>query len=561
MSRVFLILVMVGLLASCAPTPTNTPGSGQTAPVAPAPPAAPKTLVLVGREGSIPDLPGAAGRTVLSGGDFVQDYLVVRDASDAWIGHLAEALSVDKGTWKINPDGTMDTIWKLRPNVKWQDGAPFTSDDMMFTYTLYKDPDLPSRYGDALKLMKSAEAPDPQTFIVHWSAPWATANQAPALNPLPRHLLEDAYLHDKASFGDTTRYHRDFVGLGPYRIYQWDSGSQVTFERFDDYYLGHPPLDKVVLRFMSDSNTIVANLLNGSIDMSFSKDLVDTEAAIEVQRRWEGTKNQVKFVPSQRLTSIEIQYRKEFARPQAGLTDRDVREALIRAIDRTALNEAVTHGLSPIADSWVPPTSELAAPIDSVVPKYAYDPARAQQLLAQAGWTTKGSDGILVNANTGDRFETDLWNRFALQKDQAIVADNWKSVGVLANVKQLPVARDRQLEAEINGGQMMDQTLDDYTYNGRIGTANFATAANKYTGRNLGGYSNPKVDDLLSRLVVAIDPRETTNIQRDVAREIFTDVALIPLYIQVTPMLLREGVTGPVGGTYFNWNFHEWDKK
>ena len=518
-----------------------------------------KVLNMVGREGTIGDFPGVEGRAGGAGG-FVHDYLVTQDSRDAWIGRLADQISVEQGTWKLNADGTMDTIWKLKPNLKWHDGMPFTADDLMFTYTAFKDPELPSRYGEALKLMRSAEVVDPLTFVVHWTGPYASANQAPALNPMPKHLLENVYLNDKASFGESTRFNRDFVGLGPYKMTKWESGSHIEFQRFDDYFLGRPPLDGVVLRFITDPNTIVANLLAGTADVMFHKDF-DVESAVEIQRRWQGTGNQVKFVPSARVISVEIQYRKEFARPQFGLTERDVRHALLHAVDRTALVEAVTHGISPIADSWIPPNHEYAPLVEGVVPKYPYDVNRAQQLLAQAGWTTRGSDGILVHATTGERFEFDLWNRFALEKDQAILADSWKSLGVQANIKALPKARDRELEGTLNGGQMMDQTLNDYTYNGRVGTTDIATAANRWTGRNLGAYSNPRVDALLARLNVTIDEREAANIHRDVAVEAFADLALLPLYFQVTPMILREGITGPDGGTNPTWNFHQWDKR
>ncbi len=553
MRRALISTALLALLAGCAPT------VGPSAASQSAPPAAPKVLTIVGREGLIVDLPGQAGRTPLGNSTFVHDGLVAKDLSDAIVGRVGEPLSVDKGTWKLNADGTMVTTWKLRPNIKWQDGKPFSSEDMMFTYTAFKDPDLPSRFGEPLKLMTSAEAPDPLTFIVHWSAPYATANEGPGLIPLPKHLLVDLYTNDKANFGDTTFYHRDFVGLGSHKIVDWQPGSHVEFGRFGDYYLGRPVIDKVVLRFMSDPNTIVANLLTGTLDMVFSKDLVDTEAALEIRRRWEGTDNRVQFFPSFRVISVEIQFKPEFARPANGLTNRDVRQALTHAIDRVALNDAVTQGLSPLADSWIAPHHALASIAAPVAPKFPYDVNRAKQLLAQAGWTTTGSDGILINAATGERFETDLWNRFALQKDQAIIADNWKTVGVQATVKQLPQTRDRELETKITGGQMMDQTVNDYTYNGRVGTLNLATAANRFTGRNISGYTNPKIDDLFAKLLATIDDREAANLHRDIVREAFNDVALIPIYFQITPLLMRGGVTGPESGSMIN--FYQWDRK
>ncbi len=554
LSRYLPLVALVSVVAACAPASTSTSSPGEAAV-----PAAPKVLTLVGREGVIGDFPGVMGREGGAGG-FVTDNLVIQDARDVNVPRMAQELpAVDRGTWKVNPDGTMDVVWKIRPNIKWHDGTPFTVDDLMFTFTAFKDPELPSRYGEPLKLMTSAEIQDPLTFVVHWSQLYATANQAPALNPMPKHLLEDTYLHDKANFGDSSRFHRDLVGTGSYRIVRWESGSHIEFARFDDYYLGRPPLDTVILRFMNDSNAILANALAGSLDMVFDKNALDTEAALEVQRRWEGTGNQVRFVPSKRVISVELQYRKDFARPQFGLTERDVRYALAHAVDRPALNEAITHGISPLADSWVVPTSDLFPLVEPVAPRYPYDLARAQRLLAQVGWTP-GPDGILVHNATGERFEFDLWNRFPLQRDQAILADAWKAVGVQANTKQLPLPRDREFEARINGGQMMDQTIDDYT-TGRLATTDIATAANRYTSRNLGAYSNPRVDGLLNRLALTIDAKESANVHRDLVVEVFTDLALLPLYYQVTPMLLKGGVVGPVGGTTVWWNIHEWDKR
>jgi len=83
----------------------------------------------------------------------------------------------------VNPDGTMDTAWRLRPNVKWHDGAPFTSADLLFSFNVYKDPEVPTASGRALGLMASATAPDPLTFVVHWSSPYVRADEGQALIP------------------------------------------------------------------------------------------------------------------------------------------------------------------------------------------------------------------------------------------------------------------------------------------------------------------------------------------------------------------------------------------
>jgi peptide/nickel transport system substrate-binding protein len=239
---------------------------------------------------------------------------------------------------------------------------------------------------------------------------------------------------------------------------------------------------------------------------------------------------------------------------------RDVRQAMMHAVDRQTMVESITYGLSPIADHWISPISKWRPAVEGAAPRYDYDPARAQQMLADAGWT-RGADGFLVHTATGERFETDLWNRFQFQRDQAILADFWKVVGIQVNIKQLPVVRDRELEAKIVGGQIHDQTIRDYAI-GRLRTADISAPANRYNGRNLAGYSNPRLDAILATLHITIDPTEEAKVHRELVREAFTDLAIMPFYFQVTPLIMREGVTGPQGGgADVYWNFYQWDKK
>src|SRR6266516_1088943 len=113
-----LLITLIALLAACAPGSTTAPGGAAPA----VPPAAPKVLTLVGREGVIGDFPGVQGREGGAGG-FVTDNLVIQNDRDVVVARLAQGLpSVEKGTWRVNPDGTMDVIWKIRPNVRWHDG-------------------------------------------------------------------------------------------------------------------------------------------------------------------------------------------------------------------------------------------------------------------------------------------------------------------------------------------------------------------------------------------------------------------------------------------------------
>src|SRR5205085_8984791 len=119
------------------------------------------------------------------------------DEREAIVPQLAvEVPTVEKGTWRVNADGSMDVTWKLQPNAKWQDGVPFTSADLVFSFEVYKDPELTNHRGIGLPLMASVTAPDPLTLIVHWSSTYVDATTADELLPMPKHILEDLYRSD-----------------------------------------------------------------------------------------------------------------------------------------------------------------------------------------------------------------------------------------------------------------------------------------------------------------------------------------------------------------------------
>src|SRR5205814_5912031 len=103
---------------------------------------------------------------------------------------------------------------------------------------------------------------------------------------------------------------------------------------------------------------------------------------------------------------------------------------------------------------------------------------------------------------------------------------------------------DRELEAKIDGAQIHDQTVFDYAVS-RLGTADISSPANRYNGRNLAGYSNPRFDAILDTLQRTIDQTEAGKMHRELVREAFTDLAIMPFYFQMTPLLMREGITGP----------------
>jgi peptide/nickel transport system substrate-binding protein len=447
--------------------------------------------------------------------------------------------------------------------VKWQAGTPFTADDLAFAFSVYKDPEIPTQIGRVLQLMTGVEVADPTTLVVHWSAIYVEADAAFGLVPLPRHLMEPLYRTDKASFSNSPLLSTEFVGLGAYKLSRWEPGTQIEFVRFDDYYMGRPPLDTIQVRFLNDPNVMAAAILAESVDVLLPTS-VDIEAAVEIKRRWEGTGNQVQVLPNGAMILLLIQHRPDYARPRNGFTNRLVRQGFLNATDREAVAEIAVVGLGPVADGWFPPTHELYPQLKDAIPQYPYDLNLAQQRLAQAGWV-RNAQGELISQQTGERFEVELRTPPGLagEKTLATTADGWSKVGAKTEFNLVPaaLASDAEYRVTLPGLSVTGQIFDQF-YQDALDSRQIGNAANRWVGANRAGYSNSQLDELYDKLAVAIAPADRLVVHRAMLQEAMGDVAFFPLYWQLAPVLALKGVHG-IRGTIDNsntWNVFEWTK-
>lgn len=556
----FAILFIALTIITTACAPGVGTGSRDTTTGKAAPPAGPKVMTL-GVARLLNTLQRRIVGAVAGAGEpqiwnIAHEHLYA-ERGDELVSRLAELPSVEKGTWRVNADGSMDTIWRIQPNIKWHDGAPFTADDMVFTYEVYKDPELPNQSQPTMALMRGVEAPDPLTFVVHYSTVYVDGDRPGGLYPLPRHLIEEQYRADKQTLLNSSRWTSDFVGLGPYRVERWEEGSQIDFVRFDGYWQGRPPLDRVVVRLIPDANTMVANILAGDIDAIIPNALT-LDAAAELKQRWEGTGNQVYVFLEDQLRVLDIQHRPDVARPGNGLASRTVRQGLYQATDRTTLANVITNGFGVPADSWFRPNDEIRRELESSIPQFPYDPARARQVLAEGGWAP-GPDGVLTHRDTGERFAIEVRGDPTFEREAAVIADNWKAAGAEPSIYVIPaaLAGDRSQKANATG-VFFTNVRGPVFYVDRLHSKRTVTAENRYTGTNNGAYFNPAVDGILDKLVATIDPRRRLELHKDLLREHLADIPAMMLYWNPEPVPALKGVVGVRGPQ--TWNFYEWDK-
>lgn len=286
------------------------------------------------------------------------DTLVEPDDHGALVPALAES-------WSTSADGTQWTF-KLRPGVRFHTGREFTADDVVATFTRIRDPNTASPKRPDYSVIEQVEAVDPLTVRFVLSQPFAPFLAALAQGwgaILPR---------DAIASGNDFSSHP--IGTGPFRAVEWSRDSFLRLGRFDRYFIpGEPVVDEVTFRFVSESAVKTAGLLSGEFD------IVDAVGPLDLPRLAQDSRVVVRQQPSATVNVVAINNaRKPYA-------DVRVRRALWHAIDRRAVLKTV----------YGPSSVSVAVFMDALSPfyvdvgdPYPYDPARARQLLAEAGLGT-----------------------------------------------------------------------------------------------------------------------------------------------------------------------------
>src|SRR6266511_5868538 len=282
--RFGLVATLVTILcAACAPA--RGPAGGENQPVqdSGATRSQPKRIT-VGVRGTAQVLYtklniGNAGLGVSEVERLVHAGLGQQDDAEQLHPTLAEALpTIENGQWVLQTDGRMETTWRIRPNARWHDGTPITTDDLLFTAAVAQDREVPVMRDQTFALVERLDAIDDHTLRAIWSRPFVNADTLFSfiasttianVTPLPRHLLEQPYLNDKPNFAQLPFWTTDFIGAGAYRVKEYGRDAGLTMVANDDFVLGRPKIDQIEVRFIPDGNTIIANLLAGALDATF----------------------------------------------------------------------------------------------------------------------------------------------------------------------------------------------------------------------------------------------------------------------------------------------------
>ena len=493
--------------------------------------------------------PPALGGTRFSTFSAVGSYALLFGAAlvDAEAGRtpvprlVAELPSLEAGTWQVLPDNRMETTYRLRSGLTWHDGAPFTTDDVIFTWQAIMSPALPAEHRSPEQLIEAIEAIDPQTFRIRWSGLFIYADGY-AQEPLPKHIL-GLFLQDPQRFVNSAYWTTEWVGLGPYRLAEFVPGSHVKGMAFAQYALGAPRIEELYVHFVAGGQQAIAGVLAGTMDLPLGTLLGYEEAMVlkqELGARGEGT---VETRPSASMRAASIQFRDPSA-PAA--RDVLVRRALVHALDRALMTQALHFGITTPADTFVVPGEAAFTRIDQAITKYPYDPGRAAQLLAQAGWT-RGTDGAV--RDQGGRplsFTVQTTEGGGSVREAQVAADAWSAIGIASDLNVVPRSRqsDREYRTAFTGAEMHQHAP------GRLGELlnwrmdDMPTPASRWAGENRGSYVNPLTHQLAVDHDVTIDRVKRLDVLTQLFKIVSEEVPTIPLYFHANVHVVRSGLKG-----------------
>lgn len=407
-------------------------------------------------------------------------------------GNIVPALAE---SWEVSDDGLTWTF-DLREGVLFHDGSEFSASDVVAKFERAMDPDSGHTHPEYYESIDEVTGED-GSVVFSLSQP-----DSGLLYNLAR---PDSIIYP-AGTADSQR--SDPVGTGPFRFVEWVAGSEVRLERFDDYYLdGVPYLDAVTFRIIGDPNARFAALQAGDIDMIGVA--LSPESAIQAQ-----SDPNLKVTEGSNTTEITM----ALNNARAPLDDPLVRQAINHAVDKNAIVEGANFGFgTPIHTHATP-----AEPYWIDYEPYPYDPERARELLAEAGY----EDGLELSFELPEPYNIE-------RTSGQVIAQQLSEVGIEVDLSI--VEWGTWLERIFTGGDY-DMSIIGHSEPRDINV--YGNPDYYYH------YDNQEVRDLLEQAELANSEEQALEYYREIARTIADDAVNVWVFNPAYLVAARQELHG-----------------
>jgi peptide/nickel transport system substrate-binding protein len=469
--------------------------------------------------------------------------LVTTNDRNEYVPVLAREIPTrENGLIKSLPDGGVEMTWHLHENVRWHDGAPFTSEDVCFTWRFVTSPNSETYNREQYLGIKACRTPDPHTVVFTWDGEYA---YYPGLFEavLPAHTLGGL---SAGQIVNNEPFNRGpgAIGTGPFKFSEWRAGEFIRVVRNTDYWRGspYPEIDEVVWSFIPDANTRLNAMRSGAYEWGRIQ-----PTQVSLVRALPGY--EVHLIHGNSVLFFDLCVRTAHGRAVFG--DTRVRRALFLAVDRKAIADKLMEGTVQVANSTINPSSPF---YDPTLSAGEHDPAASERLLDEAGWA-RGADG---------------WRR----KDGQLLSFTIMNRGGMLD--RIQVAQVIQAELKQVGVAVSFETLESAAWSKRwrsgeweaVVSAWFLPADPGITGlyacdgaNNMTGFCDPGLDVLLKRSDHELEVARRKELLDQALRRLFAGCRAFPLYYNVTPELVSRRVQNYRGsGTNFGsfWNLYDW---
>ncbi len=474
----------------------------------------------------------------------------------------------ENGGVVVKDDGTMDVTWKIRDDIKWADGKPVTSDDVLFTYKAITDPNT-GAWIPGIDLVTGVDKIDSQQFVVHFSSVYPSyltllGNRQVVI--WPAHYCKAEQGFQSWDCG------RKPLSDGPFMLEEWVTGDHLTFARNPNYYEpGKPGLDQVIVQVVPDTTVRETMIRQGDADIIMW-------ATEQIAENLKNDKNvKVSISPTSRFVMrlyINLAAKGSTdatTSPNPFFTDVRVRQAIRSAIDVDTISSTVWHGFA--VPVW---TDLFRSPYNSCnIPRPKFDPEAAKTLLEQAGWVDVDGDGIreckgCKTASDGEKFKFELttYSEYGepLNLTQQLIGEMLKNVGIQADLAQLQGsvmwADTASGGIEQSGNFNMDLYDDGYASNDPtdfLWQYYNSASATPDNGWNIGRWISPKMDELLNQ-AYTLDQETRKNTFCEIAKILDEELPQILLFSTINADAYStrlDGVQANVNSVV-SWNAADW---
>jgi peptide/nickel transport system substrate-binding protein len=411
--------------------------------------------------------------------------------------------------WETPDDRTV--IFKLNPNAKFQDGRPVTAQDVKWTYDTLMADGFVSTKKSGYSSVENIEATDPQTVVFHLKEPNGG-------------LFDNLTLGIMPQGSDPNTSKTMPISVGPYKVVSFKTDESVELEASEYWHHGVPKIKKATVRIIPDATTLVLEMRRGTLNLEINQIPFENVAEFEKDPKYQVIKK-----PGSVWQYLAFNLKDPI------VSNVQVRRAIAHAIDRQRIVTDLLRGHGVPSDTMFGEGHWARA---DNLPTYAYDPAKAKQLLDAAGYKDPDGDGPKPRFKL--TFKTSTDTEAALRAE--MIQQMLQQVGIQVEIQ---TSEFTTFFAEIGKGNFQMYSLS------RNGIADpdfyyviFYSKNIPPEGQNRGYYNNPKVDQLILQGRSTFDRAKRKQIYGDIQRIVQEDLPYVSLYHQINVAVMDKKLQG-----------------